>query len=867
LPEIRDESTRVIVDSGVTRHYLRLFRWHVWRYIAQHRLLALLNVLSVALGVAVYLAVQIANHSANQAFRASVDVVAGRAEVQLTGTSRGVPEEVFPTVARAPGVAAATPLVRGFVSLPDYPGEYLQLLGIDVFTNEPFRTFEVASFAGSDGAFDVQGWLGAPNTIAVSEEFARQYGLTSGAALRAQVNGVNHQLRVGFVLRMTGAGSADPRLATMDIGWAQELFARRGTLSAIQLTLEENASRAAVQQHLREILPPDVVVSTPAQRNQQVENLLGGFQLNLTAMSLVSLVVGMFLIYNTVSASVVRRRKEIGILRSLGTTRNEVRALFLAEAGALGLLGVAAGIAGGVLLAQVLVGTVARTISTLYVMLSVREISVTPLMFVSATILGLLSVTIAAWLPAAAAAKMDPVRALHGGTILEQAVKLSPGWLWSGIGSIALAGLFSWLALTTGPRLLGFAAALFVLVGFSFLVPSATRSFSRIAARVQLLHPSLAARNLGRALVRNSVTIAALAAAVAMTIGVSVMVFSFRSTVQSWLNQTLAADLFIAPASNELVGTSSFMPPATAEFLEQHPQVEAIDTYRELALPWREQNILVAVVRGTHPNRFPFIRGDAAEILHRFRNEPVVLVSESFARRNNVREGDSLDLPTPAGVRPFQIAGTFYDYTRDAGVVFMNVRTFRELWQEERFHSLAVYLRPGADVAEVEQAYRSTFSRGGEFMLWRNATLRTRIFEIFDQTFAVTYVLRTIAIVVAVVGICLGLTTLIAERSRELAVVRAIGGSAAQLRKLLLWESAMIGLLAAVIGLASGVCLSFVLTGVINRAFFGWTIQLAFPWSALALVPIWITAVAVAAGILPAWRAGKLLVAEALREE
>ncbi|HSH37866.1 MAG TPA: ABC transporter permease, partial [Chthoniobacterales bacterium] len=178
--------------------YLRLFRWHVLRYIAQHRLLAALNVLSVALGVAVYLAIQIANHSANRAFVATVDVVAGKADLQITAPVGGLADGVFAAVAQHVGIKAATPLVRGLVTLPDLPGEYLQILGIDVFTNESFRTFELSGFGAGRG-FDVQGWLGDRQAIAISEEFARIHKLAPGAALRAQVNGVEHMLRVAFV--------------------------------------------------------------------------------------------------------------------------------------------------------------------------------------------------------------------------------------------------------------------------------------------------------------------------------------------------------------------------------------------------------------------------------------------------------------------------------------------------------------------------------------------------------------------------------------------------------------------------------------------------------------------------------------------
>lgn len=855
----------------MTSSWLHLFRWHVLRYVAHHRLLAVLNVLSVALGVAVYLAIQIANHSAVRSFAATIDLVAGKADLQITAPAGNLRDEILPLVARQPAIAAVTPLVRGFVTLPDFPGEYLQVLGVDIFTNEPFRTFELTDF--SAGEFDVQRWLRESNSIAISEEFARSRRLNAGDTVRAQVNGEERRLRIAFIMRSGGGAAPDAHFAAMDIGWAQELFARRGRLTEVQLRLQGARKREDVVAELRALLPPDVTIASPAQRGEQVQNMLGGFQLNLTAMSLVSLLVGMFLIYNTVSASVVRRRHEIGVLRSLGATRNEVRALFLSEALALGAVGALVGLLAGLLLARVLVGTVAETISSLYVLLSVRQTSLTPWMFVSAAVIGLGSVLAAAWLPAASAAKMHPVRALQGDSLDVEATGVSPTWLLAGFGAIGAAVVLSYIALTTGPRWIGFGAAFCVLTGFSFLVPSITAGFSRGSGRLgrsmakQSVEANLAAANLGRSLMRNSVTIVALAAAVAMTIGVSVMVFSFRRTIESWIDQTLAADLFIAPASNEVVGPSSFIPPEAIGFLEAHPAVAAIDTFREIDVPFGNDAVAVAVIRGGERRRFRFLRGDDTTIMRRFYEQSCIVVSESFARKKHVREGEAIELRTPDGPRQFPIAGVFYDYTRDEGVIYMSTSTFLPVWKDDRVNSVAVYLKPGRSAEELTTAFRAKFSGAGQFMMLSNRELRTRIFAIFDQTFAVTYVLRTIAVIVAVVGICLTLTTLIAERSRDLGVLRAIGASAKQIRRLLLWESAMIGLLAAVVGLASGLCLSVVLTGVINRAFFGWTIQLAFPWLSLALTPVWIVAAAVTAGILPAWRAGRLPLAEALRSE
>lgn len=848
--------------------YSRLFRWQLLRYLAQHPLLAALNVATVALGVALYLAIQVANQSANQAFAASVELVAGKAQLEVRAPAENLPDDLFPKIARQPGIAAATPIVRGFVTLPQFPGEYLDLLGVDLFTNEPFRTFQLTDFRTEQ--FDLQEWLRGPRTIALSEGFARQHRLHAGDQITIQHNGKTVRLTIAFLMRQhPGDLAPDSHFAAMDIGWAQELLGRSGTLNSISLRLTNSANTQKVADELRKVVPADVTVTAPAQRGSEVDKMLAGFQLNLTAMSLVSLLVGMFLIYNTIEASVVRRRREIGILRSLGASRAEVRWLFLGEAAVLGAIGIGLGIVGGFFLARLLVGAVAETISSLYVLVSVQQILIAPWVWLSAIMLGFASVLGAAWLPAQAAAATNPVEALHHGQRIERSAHLSLHWILGGLCSLGAAIVLSLLALHTGPPWLGFGAAFFVLAGFSLVAPEMIACFSRALRRSKLrrVEPRLAAENLGRALLRNSITIAALAAAVAMTVGVAVMVFSFRQTVGSWIEQTLVADLFIGPAANEIAGPTSFMPSDAIRYLEKNPAVTAVDTFRSVQLPFRDTTIEVAVISGSNRRNLRFLDGSEDQILPRFYREKSVLISESFARRFHLAAGEELHLPTPQGLVAFPILGVFYDYTNDRGLAFLSAKNFANLWHDDRVNSVAVYLRKAVSAPAVADAFRRRFSTRGEFSVYSNRALRRRIFEIFDQTFAVTYVLRTITVIVAVIGIFLGLTTLVAERSRELGVLRAIGASARQVQRFLLWESGMIGLLASVLGIASGLCLAVVLTGVINRAFFGWTIQLAFPWASLAWTPLWIIAAAVVAGSIPAWRAGRLNVAEAIRSE
>ncbi|MEI9898475.1 MAG: FtsX-like permease family protein [Chthoniobacter sp.] len=462
------------------RQFPRIFLWHVVRHLQRHRLLAALNVLSVALGVAVYLAIQIANHSAHRSFAAGIDLVAGKAQLEVRGD---VDETLWPVLARQPGVKAVTGLVEGKMTFPDWPGEYLQVLGVDLFSGEPFRAFELNQQGNRP---PLEHWMGEGGQVAVQPGFAARHGIQLGDKMRALVNSEIRTATVAAFLDGQDEAAAMPaNFAVMDIGWAQELFARQGHLSALQLLLDDSRQAATVAAQLDRLLPPNLHAEAPRQRSYQIESMLAAFQLNLTALSMVSLLVGVFLVYNTISASVARRRVEIGILRSMGATRWEVRGLFLGEAGIFGCLGVAVGMVGGVLLARVLTGAVAKTVTSLYVLLSIDRTWLDPWQFALAAFFGLATVIVGAWLPAAEAARVDPVHALSLGAHAEGAVVRAPRHAWLGLGVLAVAALAGWRALHGGHPAWSFAAAFCVLAAFALFAPLATWSFGLLAARTR----------------------------------------------------------------------------------------------------------------------------------------------------------------------------------------------------------------------------------------------------------------------------------------------------------------------------------------------------------------------------------------------
>jgi putative ABC transport system permease protein len=563
---------------------------------------------------------------------------------------------------------------------------------------------------------------------------------------------------------------------------------------------------------------------------------------------------------------------EIGILRALGATRLEVRCLFLGEAALFGLLGIALGIVGGFALARGMIGAVERTVSSLYLLVSIEREFVSGWQILGAGVFGFVAVLAGAWFPAAEASRVEPVGALSLGAHEERGAQAAHHWpAWALACLIAAAGLAS-LALGTGPPPLAFGGAFFVLAGFALLAPAATSALGAGAARCGCLGAlwRIAADRLRRSLHRNAVTVAALGTAIAMAVGLTVMIHSFRESVNAWIERGIVADLFIAPASNEVVGLSAIVPPEPIAWLRARPEVGSVDTFRELHVSVAgepPQPALLAVVEGRYRGNLQFIGGDDAARMARVFAGEAVAVTESFARKFGIHSGERLPLFTPRGRVEFAVAGVYADYTRDQGVIFMERTLFARHWPDAGPMSLAVYLNTGADSAALAEAFRAEFSRAGEFVSYSNRAIRARIFNIFDQTFAVTYVLRSIALVVAVLGIFLSVTTLVAERRRETAMLRALGASGGQVQTIYISEAAMIGVVAIVLGLAAGLALAMVLTWVVNPAFFGWTIHLQLPWAALAATPLWILPATVAAAWWPARQASRDLIAEAVREE
>jgi putative ABC transport system permease protein len=595
--------------------------------------------------------------------------------------------------------------------------------------------------------------------------------------------------------------------------------------------------------------------------------MLAAFHANLTALSWIALIVGLFLVYNTVTISVVARRQEIGTLRALGLSRNRVLLLFLGEATALAVAGIAIGLGLARLLADAAVTMTSRTVSTLYI----AAVAAPPDMNIShvwiAIAIGLPLSLIAAAVPALEASRVPPTAAMRGHDTLEMRVRFKPAALVIALLFLAVAYALAQLPAIGRRPVFGYISSFAIVIGAAFMVPAIMYGLARIGRRVLRrslgVEGLLAHANLTSAIPRLSISVAALSVSLSMMVAIAVMIGSFRETVVYWVSQTLQADLFIGPGIRPTVGSEQTVSEDVIQALAGHPQVEVFDRFRNVDLVY-EGNLAVLGAGSydvllEHGGLLFKSPANARDELRRAIGQDTVIVSEPFANRYKKRDGDTIDIPTPKGPQPFRIAAIYYDYSSDRGVAVMDRGTFRKYFGELAPSGVAAYLKPGADPEKVRGEMIDMLDEGHRAFIFSNKTLRNEILVVFDSTFAITYALELIAIAVAMLGVAGTLLTLVLERRRELSLLRLTGADRRQVRRMVIIEAALIGAVSQGIGLAVGLALSLVLIYVINVQSFGWTIQFHLPLAFLVQASIAVVVATSVAGIYPARRAAQLV--------
>ncbi len=832
------------------------------RHFLRHPVQLLLAIIGVALGVAMVVSIDLAAESTHRGFALSMEALIGRYTHHIAGGPAGLPESLFTRLRVEEGLRETAPAIEGYVTVN---GSTLRLVGFDPFSERNLRSRFVKAARGDEAVR----LLTEPNAVMLSAVTARRLGLEPGQTLDVTVNGQPHQLKI--VAFVEGDDAPDPALEGMvlaDIGTVQELLGRVGVLDRIDLILSNNAAQ---EQHIRSLLPPGVELESAAGRNSATQNMTAAFELNLRAMSLLALLVGAFLIYNTMAFSVLQRRELLATLRILGATRGQLLREIIIEAALLGLFGGLLGLAFGVLAAKGLLLMVTRTINDLYFVLTVTEFMLDPMILLRGLALGVAVAIIAAIGPALEAAWSSPL-ASKARSGVESTARRGLPWL-AGCGVLCLAIAFALLNSDSSGLISAITGVFLLLLGYGLLTPLALLGLAALTVRLARLCGAwllrLAVRGVSASVSRAGLAIAALTVAVAVSVGVGTMIESFRGTIAEWLGQILQADIYVSAPST----AARYSPPLPDGLSEKLGRIDGVDkasTGRRIIISTSlgESELLALDPPNLDQPGFRFKQADGKLLWSGFPTMKAVFVSEPYAQRHGLKVGDSLQLVTDSGSVTLPVAGIFFDYRSDQGLIVMHRSLYDRLWKDGANTSVGLYLRADANVEQVKRQVGQLLSDERQPLVVRsNREIRDASLDTFERTFAITQVLRLLAVGVAFVGILSALMAFQYERRRELAVLRATGLTPAQAGWLVLLQTGFMGLTAGLLSIPLGLAVAVALVRVINLRSFGWTMDLMVSLPPLFAAVILAVVAALLAGLYPAYQVMRVEPSAALREE
>lgn len=862
------------------------------RTLLRHPIQFAIMTLGIALGVAVMVSIDLANASAARAFDLSTSAVAGRATHAIVGSTQSVDESLYVRLRTDPrwrGTLESAPLVITYAVSPQLGEVPFTLLGIDPFAEAPFRGY--LGGGGQTRLEAVASLLTVPGSILLSAPTAERYGLqpctqrpavlhdTSPAdallidACRLELS-INGETRYAYLTGLLEPSDDFTRraldtLMLTDISTAQSLSGMSRKLTQIDLILSEDFDSTA----LSAALPAGTRLVTSELRSSQVAEMTSAFRINLTALSLLALVVGVFLIYNAMTFSVLQRRYVFGILRSIGYTREQVFGMVLGEAALIGMLGSGLGLALGIFLGQGAVQMVTQTINDLYFVVNVQGIQIPASSLIKGALAGIFASVFAAALPAWEAASVPPRLALSRAGLESKAQSAIN--LVAGLGTLTtLAGAII-LTIPTRNLVISFTGTSAIIIGLAALTPFVTVLLMRLLGEPLGkgfgLLGRLAPRNVIRSQSRTAVAVAALMIAVSVTIGVQVMIASFRTTVQIWLEQTMRGDIYISALGFSGARLSTPLDPEVIALAQAQPLAESSIAIRVVTVESEHgpvELVAASMDRPMDPRLFLAVQASPQQAWQEMK-EGAILLSEPLANRlgRSAVPGGYLALLTPQGWQSFPIAGIYADYASTRGTVRMSLDVYRRFWGDDRLNGVALILASGADIDTVTTDLRSQLAGFQDLQVSPSGALREEALIVFDRTFAITTAMQLITTLVAFIGVLSSLLALQLEKAREIGVLRALGLTIAEMHRLIFWETGLLGASAGLFALPTGYILAWILIFVINRRSFGWTLQMHVAPAPFVQAFLLAVTAALLAALYPAWRLGRMQAVEALRVE
>jgi putative ABC transport system permease protein len=849
----------------------QLIRLVSLRYLSAARGRAALRVLAIVLGVAIVFSVSLVNASVLGAFRDSVAKLTGHAKLSI-GAEIGVDDDLLERVRAVPGVEGAIPIIE--LTVRDVRAHsQLAVLALDTLSDPSARGYDVAS---TDAHIDdVVAFLNDPHGVLITPAYAKRAGVRVGEKLLLDTP----QGRVEFRIH----GTHEPRgLATiyggdlllMDVYAAQIAFDRGRRFDRIDVVPAPGTDSTVLARAIEAALDHKVAVSRTERRADEAERLVAGYRLALSFASLVALFVGGFIIYNALAIAVAQRRRDIGILRALGTTRFRVLLLFVGEELIVGLVGATLGLGVGYLLARGSLGAVAASISTLYLPIKLTELVIHGSDVATAFGLGIAAAVVAAFIPAHRAASIDPVQAMSD-TV--QASDIAPPVSISSLqaAGAAFAATIACAALAhryESATLTILVTCLILFTGVFVASPLASwvgRSAQRCAPRVGpafLLGTVAFARNRAR----NTVAIAALALALANVVNADTLIDSMTKATDAWLGRSFRADVFVFAGTEVHARNEHPMPSSLRAELQALSEVEFVQAFRMVRRSYRGQPfyLLSEDFEGYRRyNELAIVDGELADALPQLEDGTGIAASEVFTHSFGLRLGDSVTLETPAGPKTFKIALVYTDYRADIGILFTTRSAYQRIFRDDLVDLYSVYLTKPTLVERVREQIARLFGERYGLLALGSREYKRDLAGVIDRTMTLARAIELVAVVVAGLGIINALLVGVLDRRREIGVLKALGTDRRQLSFIVLVEAVLIACTAALLGTLLGMALSSYVVLEALRIQIGWRIGLHVSGWMFVEAFMFAIPLAVCAAWWPIRWAGRLEVVEALHYE
>ncbi|MEW6571312.1 MAG: FtsX-like permease family protein [Nitrospirota bacterium] len=837
----------------MNKNFLKLIKLLVFKNIRQEKFLTVLSVIGVALGIGLFVGVKVASDRAISSFESDIKGISPLANYEVFDIS-GIDfdERIFNDIRNLE--ENSFPVLKTFGYVPELK-ETIDLNGIYTIRNLDFLA------SSRDRRIDIEKFFRMLNGVLITKDFAKKYSLTKGDTFRPLIYDREYALKVVEVIE---SKSLLMNSVVMDIGNFQEFFGKEGHLTRIDIKTDEKTAG-----EIHAVLPSNLRIEKKEEIIRNQKGLIASFRYNLQFVSLIAILVGIYLLYNTVFISVVKRRAEIGILRSLGADKKTIVMLFTLQGLILGLVGSFLGIFLGQAAAYFSVIAVEKTLSTMYTTIPISDYLISGRDAIIAFILGACVSLVASAVPSYEASKIRPNETAREGSFEGRYKGYQKIFTLSGVAFIFAGTVSSYLDYVYLPLefpVLAYLGILFIICGFTLLSPFYLLIFLRVIRRtLEKMFGAIGkitAGDMNGNVYRFSIALMSVAISSALIIALFILIFSLRGSVKGWINQYIVADVYIKPASCKSNYCFYPMSEDVVQIVESYPEIAGVDKFRALHLDFFGRKVIAGFadikVKRKYSRKMYFEKEYDETLGEMEGEEKVAGISEYLSTKYGLEEGDIIELETPAGKAAFRINDVSSSYSTTSGFVYIDRKWLKRLWGLDDTTQFSAYVKEGVNVNQFIRKLKDRLLAHYSLEIMDNQELRQKIMDIFNKSFAITYAIELISIIVSLIGVINTLLAFVFERKREISIFRYLGGSWDQIRQNLILSAGIVGITGIVLGSLLGPLMSVIFMNVVNKISFGWEIHFKMPFFYLSVVMIVLFLTTLWAGILPGKVARKI---------